>query len=87
VQVQEAGGRGREEAGGEAAGRGLAASPPPVRKASGFPAPHLITSREAKPRARPLNGVDRKAGGFPHGRRQSRDTPEHNLVALTQIHD
>jgi len=53
-----AGAGGRAEAGGgkEAGtgrlGEGLAALPPPVRKASGFPAQHLLTSREAKPRAR-----------------------------------
>jgi len=53
----------------------LAASPPPVRKASGFPSNPRLFWRLRRPR-RSLKNFQtnyRKARGFPHGRRQSRD--------------
>jgi len=52
-----------------------AALPPPVRKASGFPTSPQLFWRLRRPR-RSLSFLsdERKARGFPHGRRQSRTT-------------
>src|SRR5215204_5299083 len=51
-----------------------AAWPPPVRKASGFPAACRSTCGSAAFEAQPLSlkPVARKARGIPHGRRPSR---------------
>jgi len=56
----------------------LAAVPPPVRKAYGFPSRHTTLLAAMPPEAKPLLFLrgERKARGFPHGRRQSRMTSE-----------